>query len=87
MKKSFFPDKLKKELYLRLIPDYNQIDKDFYQYIKKIDSRMPKYMQDLVVCNVKTIFCTLNYFDSTLDDMVTDILNLFYNYRPDIGYK
>ena len=87
LKKAFIPGPLKYQIYEKIITDYNSIDVNFYNYYKNLDVRMPVYMKDIIYCNVKTIFCSFNYFNVDIEIEISMLLKLFYNYRSDIGYK
>jgi len=87
LKACFIPNDLKQEIYLRAIPNHNSIDESFYKYYINVDPRMPKHVENQIDCNVKTMFCIFSFFDTELQEEIFRTLKIFYNYRPDIGYK
>lgn len=84
---TYVPNNLKYSVYNCIIENNNSIDFVFFDYYNKIDTRMPRHIEDIISDNVKTSFCVFNYFNANLEDQVMQTLKIFYNYRPDIGYK
>ena len=84
---TYIPNNLKYSVYNCLIANNNFIDQVFYEYYSSIDSRMPRHVEDVISDNVRTGFCMFSYFNANLEDQVMRVLKIFYNYRPDIGYK